>query len=420
MQVQETKQATVKGTTAWVTKLSYTRDEALADKVRAAGAWERGEISSRTLAAIKAHISRRTGTSEGVSQQAVVVAAPVVKKAPAKAETIIDATGGKLVEAIEQLTQHSFERMAQNFARTYRKMLEPVREVWALGFQIDPVDIFRATMPIVGPDEDHLRRMYDGNAYRMSLMIAEAMVERDYREWLADDREGSRYLGIRADADEALLEKARAEAERQRQTMVAKFLTKVMPIIAAREDFYGVSQIGDRRLVTEHGECCFKFWFRDGSNFEAQTMVVEHGEWGGRSFTRYPLTFHKIVSKGEKVGFPCLETAYATFIQPKEGLGNTVMLGLRAVISGVSDEGLMRLISWPRLDTKGKDIAVTELRQEKRWSGRYYRSEDELKWLTPKRRAAMIGDQAVLRQHIEEAAGLASLTLSSIAMNGRG
>ena len=56
MQVQETKQATVKGTTAWVTKLSYTRDEALADKVRAAGAWERGEISSRTLAAIKAHI----------------------------------------------------------------------------------------------------------------------------------------------------------------------------------------------------------------------------------------------------------------------------------------------------------------------------------------------------------------------------
>ncbi len=378
----------VQTTSAWVTKTSYTRDEALVDKVRAAGAWERGEISSRTLAAIKANITRRTNA--GVSTK--VVAAPALAPARGAAVELIrsktDNVGDEIVNTIVQATAEAVEQAVADMLKGALGWLEEYRSASAAAGKFEPAN------------EVFLTREKQG---------APGAVQRaqNKADWISHGlyhhQQDGRVLGIAGNAATQIERAIRSSFEKTRQNMISKYLEKVLTIVS-RGGFAGIKNVSNvyHKLDGLQG-CCFEFHFEDGARFEAQTLVVEVG-YGRAAFFRYPLTFHEAFrGDGSKIERPSLSSV-------TEALGGSrvtdALTMVMQAVPNVSREGITRLLVLARTrNPEARDTARRALSDEKRYHGGWVRSAKEAKHFAGEKwfRGTYADRDALIEQDAERA-----------------
>lgn len=396
-------QMAIKTTSDFVTKLAYSPDEAMVEKVRAAGAWERGEISSRTLAAIKAHISRRTGLVEGTSTKAVAVAvaAPVVQATPELIRVKSDNIGDEIVNTIVQATADEVERRVGLMLKAALGWLEEYRSASAaLGKFLPAKEVF-LSMEKQGERGAVERAENKANWIRTGLYHHQ--------------REGQ-VLGISDNAAGRIELAIRSSFEKARQTMISKYLDKVLALVS-RAGFVGIKNVSnDYHKLDGLQGCCFEFHFEDGARFEAQTLAVEVG-YGPRAFFRYPLTFHKAFrGDGTKIEQPSLTSVTEALGGSKVADALTMVM---QAVPNVSREGITRLLILARTqNTEARETARRALSDEKRYQGGWVRSAKEAehfkgqKWF----RGTYADRQAMIEQDAERA----SIAFHAFYSNGRG
>ena len=117
------------------------------------------------------------------------------------------------------------------------------------------------------------------------------------------------------DAEQIITARAVRQAEQICSDFIAKNLAKLAPIIKASGDCQDMRTIG-RNMRPDCMEGRIRISFRDGSGFEARSQGVMSESCHGKSFMRYPLTFHDVVmADGTSMNRPSEKKMNTLFIR---------------------------------------------------------------------------------------------------------